>query len=102
MEESIKFYKDNNISLNINYLHGPLWQNVRNLPNGIKQKVKEDCSLPDEVISFMEQEPTGEFNFCEQLKKQENIYHRASRKTLNYEKLFPKWWDILNENSILR
>ena len=102
MEETIKFYKDNNISLNINYLHGPLWQNVRNLPNGIKQKVKEDCSLPDEVISFMEQEPTGEFNFCEQLKKQENIYHRASRKTLNYEKLFPKWWDILNENSILR
>ena len=100
MEESIKFYKDNNIALNINFLHGPLWQNVRNLSNNIKQKVKETCSLPDEVIGFMEQEPTGEFNFCEQLKIQENIYHRASRKTLNYEKLFPEWWNILNEDSI--
>ena len=102
MEESLNFYKDNNIKVNINYLHNPLWQNIRNLSNNIKQKVKESCSLPGEVINFMDQEATTEFNFCDKLKKQESTYHKATRKTVDYEKLFPEWWNILNENSILR
>ena len=102
MEESLKFYKDNNITVNINFLHHPEWQSIRNLPNNVKQKVKENCSLPDEVINFMDQEATAEFNFCDKLKIQENIYHKATRKTVDYEKLFPEWWNILNENSILR
>ena len=102
MGESLKFYKDNNITVNINFLHYPEWQSIRNLSNNVKQKVKENCSLSDEVINFMEQEPTEEFNFCKQLKKQENIYHKATRKTIDYEKLFPEWWNILNEDSILR
>jgi len=95
MGESLKFYKDNNITVNINFLHHPEWQSIRNLSNNVKQKVKENCSLPDEVINFMDQEPTAEFNFCDKLKKQESIYHKATRKTIDYEKLFPEWWNIL-------
>ena len=101
IEECLKFYKDNNIRVNINYLHGPAWQNVRNLPNNIKQNLS-GFNMPTEVINFMHQEATEEFTFCDRIKKQEKIHKQATRKTLNYEKLFPEWWEMLNENSTMR
>ena len=90
-----------NIRVNINYLHGPAWQNVRNLPNNIKQNLS-GFNMPTEVINFMHQEATEEFTFCDRIKKQEKIHKQATRKTLNYEKLFPEWWEMLNENSTMR
>lgn len=79
------------------------WQNIRNLPNNIKQKLLLSSSnMPTEVINFMHQKPTGDFTFCDKVKKQEKIHKQATRKTLNYEKLFPEWWEILNENSTMR
>ena len=101
IEECLKFYKDNNIRVNINYLHWPAWQNVRNLPNNIKQNLS-GFNMPTEVINFMHQEATEEFTFCDRIKKQEKIHKQATRKTLNYEKLFPEWWEMLNENSTMR
>jgi MoaA/NifB/PqqE/SkfB family radical SAM enzyme len=99
MAKTLKFYEDKNILLNINYLHNPAWQNIRNLPNNIKQKLTD---MPTEIINFMHQEATENFTFCDNIKKQEKVYKQATRKTLNYEKLFPEWWEMLNENSICR
>ena len=50
----------------------------------------------------MYQQATGSFTFCDKVKKQEEVYKQATRKTLNYEKLFPEWWEMLNENSTMR
>ncbi len=97
--KTLKFYEEKNIFVNVNYLHNPAWQNIRNLPNNIKQKLTD---MPSEIINFMHQEATENFTFCDNVKKQEKIYKQATSKTLNYEKLFPEWWDMLNENSICR
>jgi MoaA/NifB/PqqE/SkfB family radical SAM enzyme len=99
MAKTLKFYEDKDILLYINYLHEPAWQNIRNLPNTIKHKLTD---LPTEITNFMYQPATGSFTFCDKVKKQEEVYKQATRKTLNYEKLFPEWWEMLNENSTMR
>lgn len=101
INDSIKFYKDNNIHLNINYLHYPYWQSIKNLPNKVKKQLSAR-GLPEEINNFMHQASNEDFTFCDRIEKQEKIYKQTTRKTLRYAKLFPDWWEMLNENRTMR
>lgn len=103
VDQIFSFCDEHDIQLTLNPLHAPVWQNVKTLPESVKEIVIEHIEQivtkkpKDFLIDFIKQPIHADFTFCTMIKQQENWHKKATREILDYEKSFPEWWSILNE-----
>ena len=103
VDQIFSFCDEHDIFLTLNPLHTPIWQNVKTLPNSVKKIIIEHIEQivtkkPKQfLIDFVKQSIDEDFTFCTMIKQQEEWHKKATREILDYEKLFPEWWSILNE-----